>query len=129
MMKMNNNTSSIGVTIHPLASFASFVLESILFYRPDEFSHGSIFENMNHTEIAMASSFKTSMASDGMGKLSPAANMSSMYIPAASFILSSASCLEYPQLEQPGNTGTEALHLPLPLKQPLRPVFSSVSPV
>jgi len=112
MMEMNNNTSTVRVTINPLASFASFVLESILFDSPDKLSNRGIPEFVNHTETVMAGSSMTFISSEGCGSISPASTISSMYISAASFIFSSASCREYPQLEQPGSAGIDALQRP-----------------
>ena len=132
MMEMNNNTTSIRVSIDPLASFTSFVLESILFDSPDKLSDRSIPEFVNHKETAMAGSSMTFISSDGCGSLSPASTISSMYISAASFMFSSASCREYPQLEQPGSAGIDALQRPSSssCKVTLRTnVFIEVSPI
>ena len=46
MMKVENNTAAIGVTIDPLAPLAPFILKSILLESPDEFSDRDVFEFM-----------------------------------------------------------------------------------
>src|SRR3989304_8826986 len=112
MMEMNNNTASVRGAITPWASFASLVLESILFDSPDEISDRGIPEYVNHTETAMAGSSMTFISSEGCGSLSPASTISSRYISAASFMFSSASCREYPHLEQPASAGINALQRP-----------------
>jgi hypothetical protein len=67
---------------------------------------------MYHNGTAIAGASMSSTSSEGVGRLSPASIISYIYIPAASFILSKASCEEYPQLEQPGSAGIVALHRP-----------------
>lgn len=106
MMIMNDNTTSVEMAINPLASFAPFVFESILLKGPNEFSNRSISESMYHNETAIAGASMSSTSSEGAGRSSPESIISSIYISAASFILSKASCEEYPQLEQPGSAGT-----------------------
>ena len=112
MMKMNNNATTVRVAINPLASFTPFVLKSILFDCPNKFPDRGIFKLVNHKETAMAGSSIISTSFEGCGSPSPASIMSSIYISAASFMFSSASCCEDPQLEQPGSTGIDALQRP-----------------
>jgi len=109
MVIMNNDTASIRVAINSLAAFASFVLKSILFECPDKLFDRGIPEYVSHKETAMAGSSITSILSESAEMLSPASIISSIYISAASFMFSNASCREYPQLEQPGRAGIDAL--------------------
>jgi hypothetical protein len=112
MVIMDNYTASIWVAINSLAVFASFVLKSILLECQDKLSDRGIPEFVSHKETAMAGSSITSILSDGPGMASLASIISSIYISAASFMFSNASCWEYPQLEQPGRAGMDALQRP-----------------
>jgi len=78
MMVMNNNTPSILVAIHPLASFAFSVLKPILLKCTKEITNRNIFKFMNHKDTATAGSSMTSKLSDGAGIPSPESIMSSI---------------------------------------------------
>ena len=60
MVIMNNNTATIRMSINSLAPFTPFVLEAILFKRPDEFSDRGVLEFIDHRETVIAGSSMSS---------------------------------------------------------------------